>query len=246
MSDRPLGEHDGGPAPALQEISASLLLLVERLRTRAVASREFIRLTDRARGIANQARLVSTSKWGVVENAAALAKELAKFAGEVAAASARATSETSGHAAVATALVAQAQRIREIGTDRGAAPPTSIRAELEPLEATLLTLRDRMRGGDLVAKDADVLARRATMLAESAAKLSGGGRAVEAAALEIQRSLCGFVEDAVSISQRISEASTGLSDAAASLARGTNEVLGEGVAGPATRPWQAGVIVWGG
>ena len=218
--------------------------VVERLRTRAAASREFIRLTDRARSIAGQARVVGTSKWGVVENAAALARELAKFAGEVSVASARASSETSGNAAVANALVAQAQRIREIGGN-AFAPQTSIRAELEPLEATLSTLRDRMRGGDTVARDADTLARRATMLAESAAKLTGGGRSIESAALQIQRSLCAFVEDAVSISMRISDASTGLSDAAASIARGANEVLGEGVPAAAGRPWQEGVIIWG-
>lgn len=229
----------------MQEISSSLLQLAERLRVRAMASREFSRLTERARGIANQARLVSTSKWGIVENAAALAKALGAFAGEVTAASARATSEASGNAIVASALAAQAQRIREFGSGGDNAGPTSIRAELEPLEAMLVRLRDRMRGGDTVAKDAEVLARRATALAESAAKLSGGGRAVEAAALDIQRSLCAFVEDAVSISVRMSDASDGLSDAAASIAHGATEVLGGGARGPMARPWQEGVILWG-
>ena len=245
MSDRRTGECEGAHHAALQEISRSLVQVAERLRHRAAASREFIRLTERAQGIATQARLVSTSKWGVVENAAALARDLRTFAGEVAAASERASLETSGNSAVANALAAQAERLRGIGCTGVSAGPLSIRAELEPLEATLTTLRDRMRGGDTVAKDADVLARRATALADSAAKLSCGGRAVEVAALEIQRSLFAFVDDAVSISTRMSDASTGLSDAAATIARGATEVLEAGGAAPMTRPWQEGVVVWG-
>lgn len=208
---------------ALTGLSEALTVLAGRLRARAAASDDFIRLTDRAKAIAGQAWEVRTSRWGFVENVGKLAEELDLFARHAASAATRATAETAGNMAVAHALIAQAGRIATLRQSPGAGSDHEIRAELQPLEATLTTMHEHATDDSTVSADAAALARRAAELATMAHTVRNGGRAGEEAVAQIGKSLVGFIEDANVIATRLSIASTGLSESAARMALGARE-----------------------
>lgn len=233
--------HRSSKGEILLGLADALTVLAARMQTRASAARDFTRLVLRAQQISIQARQLNTSKWQFVENSGALAADILKFADEVAAASARAKAELSGNTSIAEALGQHAQRVAQIARGGGAGDGGGMEVELKPLEATLTTLRERMQTESRVSEDADLLAVRARGLAAGASRLRDGGRAAGAAATEIHLALLGFVDEAVSISSRMSLVSTGLGEAATSMAVRTRALSGDRVMGGATP-----AIVWTG
>ena len=212
-------------ADTLQGLADALVTLAKRMQQRESAAKDFARLVARADSIAAKARQIQTSKWGVVENAAKLAEELAAFAKEVTAAAARAAAEMSGNADITDALLENAQRLGEIARIADTAEGRgSMAAALRPLETTLSALHVRMERESTLAADAGRLAQRAVGLAKGSLGLRGGGRDAEATAAEIQAALNGFIGEAGSIAARMNEASSGLREAAAGMALRTKEL----------------------
>ncbi len=164
-----------------------------------------------------------TTRWAFVENAAKLADDLVDFAEETRDASARAAAMVSGNVAVIETLEAHAARIAALHVDGGtdaAARREAIRAELQPLEATMVAFRARLAVEHSASEEAKALAMRASGLAECALGLRDGGRSAEAAAEEVHKALSTFVADASTVAQRIARAATGTGMAAAQLAPG--------------------------
>jgi hypothetical protein len=217
------------PAPrlarqeALNSIADSLSALATRLQGRAAASADFARLTERARHIAAKAWDVRTSRWGFTENAERLADDLLAFAQEAAAASSRARSETECNMAIVEALVAQAGRIARLG-QQAVVGHDEMRTALEPLEATLLTMQAGVVIEGSVIADAIALAGQAAAISDYALGLRGGVREAEEAAGAIAKAMNVFIDEATLISNRMSNASIGFTDAVTSMASGTRAV----------------------
>lgn len=204
---------------ALLGLSNALTALAGKLRTCVSASTDFTRLTERASRLATQAWDVRTSRWSFQENTGKLADSLVAFAREAAAASVRARVESEENSVVIEALVTQAARIGRLGQGLASGSfQSAIRAELEPLEATLLALRNRVANESTVTEDAAGLARRAGEMAEVALRLRGGGRQADEAAAAISRALTAFIGDATTISSRMATASSNISDVASRMA----------------------------
>lgn len=222
MGAGPAPTADNGQA-ALLALSNALTVLARRLRTSAVAADDFARLKARATAIAAQAWELRTTRWAFVENAAKLADDLVAFAEQARDASERAAAMVSGNVAVIETLEAHAARIAALhmdgGTDAGSRRE-AIRAELQPLEATMVAFRARLAVEHSVSEEAKGLAHRASGLAECALGLRGGGRSAETAAEEVHKALSTFVAEASTVAQRIALAATGTGMAAAQLAPG--------------------------
>ncbi len=208
---------------ALTTIADSLSGFAARVRGRAAASVDFARLTERARTIAAQAWDVRTSRWAFAENTGRLADDLVAFAREASAASARATSEADYNTAIVDALVAQAGRIARLGRQT-VIGLEEVRTELEPLEATLVTIHAGMMTEGSVIADAVALAGQAGAIAEYALNLRGGVREAEEAAGTIAKAMNAFIDEARLISMRMTSASNGFTDAVTRIASGTQAV----------------------
>ncbi len=178
MGASPAPTGESGQA-ALLALSNALTVLARRLRTGAVAADDFARLKARATAIAAQVWELRTTRWAFVENAAKLADDLVAFAEQTRDASARAAAMVSGNVAVIETLEVHAARIAALhvngGTD-AVLRREAIRAELQPLEATMVAFRARLAVEHSASEEAKGLARRASVLAECALGLRGGGR----------------------------------------------------------------------
>lgn len=203
---------------ALAGVTEALTGLANRIRARGAMSDDFIRLTGRARAIAQQARDVQTSRWAFEENATRLADSIAAFANEVQAAADRTVAAMAGDAGVVDMLLSHAERIAHLrDADAGSPRQLEIRAELAPLETTLVALQARIGEERRVSLDAATLAKEATALATRALGLRHGGRMAEVAAYAIHGALIAFVEDATTVSHRIEQSAQGLGGEAARI-----------------------------
>ena len=222
MGASPAPVNDNSQA-ALLALSQALNALARRMRGGSVAADDFARLMARAKAIAAQAWELRTTRWAFVENAAKLADDLVAFAQETQAASERAAAMVSGNVAVIETLEAHAARIAALHAVGQADAPSwrqAIRAELEPLESTMVALRARLAVEHSASEDAKGLAWRASGLADCALGLRGGGRSAESAAEEVHKALSLFVADANTVAQRIAQAAQGTGITAAQLAPG--------------------------
>ena len=220
----------------LPGLAEALTRLAMHMHARAMAAQDFDRLTERAKMIAVQAWDVRTSRWGFVENAGLLADELELFARDAAAASQRAIAETKGNMAVVDALMGQATRIAKLGQD-ATAEMEDIRAELEPLEIALVTMRAQIEVKGSATEDAAALARQAAELSLFALGLRGGGRQAQEAVAAIARGLTVFIGEASAIATRMAAATSGLGDVVAVMASSAREPK-RGYADPVTR------VIW--
>lgn len=215
---------------ALAGVTEALTGLAARFRARDTISDDFIRLTNRARSIAQQARDVQTSRWAFEENATRLADAIAAFANEVQAAADRTVAAMAGDAGVVDMLLAHAERIGHLrDADAGSARQLEIRAELAPLETTLVALQARIGEERRVSMDAATLAKEAAALATRALGLRHGGRMAEVAAYSIHGALIAFVEEATMVSLRIEKSAQGLGGKAARMTPGTRVAEGRRV-----------------
>ncbi len=217
---------------ALASLAEALTALASRVRSRSVIAQEFVHLNARAKLIAAQAWDVQTSRWAFEENTGRLVDALAAFADEAQSAATRTIAMVSNDAGIVDALLAHAERIGRLqAEDAGSTRQCAIRAELAPLEKTLVTLQARIGEERRVSEDAAALAKEAVALAAQALQLRHGGRAAEQVAHQIHIALTAFGEDATSVSRRIAHSTQGMSDHAVRTVTGTRDAMARPVQG---------------